>query len=35
MNVKLGGKQRLMRNGHWDGKMQTMVDSKGVREQMK
>ena len=30
MNVKCGGKQRLMRDGCWDGKVQKMVDAQGV-----
>lgn len=30
MNVKLGGKQRVMRDGWWGGKVQKMVTSSGV-----
>ena len=29
MKVKCGGKQRLMRDGCWDGKVQKMVDAQG------
>ena len=30
MNVKPGGKQRVMRDGMWNGKAQRMVDHRGV-----
>ena len=30
MNVKPGGKQRVMRDGLWDGKTQKMVTSSGI-----
>ena len=30
MNVKPGGKQRVMRDGLWDGKSQKMMTSSGV-----
>ena len=30
MNVKPGGKQRVMRDGFWNGKVQKMIFSLGV-----
>lgn len=35
MNVKPGGKQRVMRNGWWAGKVQKMMDAHGIPKGMK
>ena len=35
MNVKPGGKQRVMRDGWWGGKVQKMVDARGIPKGLK